>query len=78
MKFSWHFNGILSGSACKCGDSIDGIVKCNETQQESAILECYCMTYNETMGMVVVGQCLYNCVKRDSRLPKTLEHLNDV
>ena len=67
------FNGT-----CKCGDSIDGIVKCNETQQESAILECYCMTYNETTGMVVVGQCLYNCVKRDSRLPKTVEHLNDV
>ena len=66
------FNGT-----CKCGDSIDGIVECNETQQESAILECYCMTYNETTG-TVAGQCLYNCVKRDLHFPKTLEKLNNV
>ena len=69
------FNGT-----CKCGDSVDGIVKCNETLQESVILDCHCMTYNETSGMVVVGQCLYNCVKRDSRyhqMPKTLEKLNN-
>ena len=69
------FNGT-----CKCGDSVDGIVECNELQQESAILECYCMTYNETTETVVVGRCLYNCVKRDSRyhqMPKTLEKLNE-
>ena len=69
------FNGT-----CKCGDSIDGIVKCNESLQESAIIGCYCMTYNETTGTVVVGACLYNCVKRDSlyhQMPKTLEKLNN-
>ena len=68
------FNGT-----CKCGDSIDGIVECNETLQESAVLDCYCMTYSETTG-TVVGACLYNCVKRDSlyhQMPKTVEELND-
>ena len=69
------FNGT-----CKCGDSVDGIVNCDETLQESAIIGCYCMTYNERTGTVVVGACLYNCVKRDSlyhQMPKTLEKLNN-
>ena len=69
------FNGT-----CKCGDSIDGIVNCDETQQESAIIGCYCMTYNEITETVVAGACLYNCVKRDSlyhQMPKTLDKLNN-
>ena len=69
-----------ANGTCKCGDSIDGIVKCNETVQESAILDCHCMTYSETTGTVVVGACLYNCVKRDSlyhQMPQTLEKLNN-
>ena len=68
------FNGT-----CKCGDSIDGIVECNETLQESAVLDCYGMTYSETTG-TVVGACLYNCVKRDNhyhQMPKTVGELND-
>ena len=39
------FNGT-----CKCGNSIDGAVKCDEALQVSAILDCYCMTYCETTG----------------------------
>ena len=69
-----------SNGTCKCGDSVDGIVKCDYTQQVSAIRNCHCMTYNEITGTVVVGHCLYNCVKRDSRyhqMPKTLEKLNN-
>ena len=68
------FNGT-----CKCGDSIDGVVRCNESLQESAVLDCYCMTYDKTTG-TVVGACLYSCVKRDSlyhQMPKTVEELND-
>ena len=69
------FNGT-----CKCGDNIDGIVNCSESLPESAVLDCHCMTYDETMG-TVVGTCLYNCVKkRDNRyhrVPKTVEELND-
>ena len=68
------FNGT-----CKCGDSINGVVKCDEALQESAVLNCHCMTYSETTG-TVVGTCLYNCVKRDNhyhQMPKTVEELND-
>ena len=73
----------LSNGTCKCGKTIHGTVKCNETLQESAILDCHCMTYNESTG-TVAGACFYNCVNaKDSkdvvyhRMPKTVEQLND-
>ena len=56
----WFFPDPSSNGTCRCGESIHGAVKCNETLQESAILDCYCMTYNESTG-VVAGPCFYNC-----------------
>ena len=38
----WFFPDTSSNDTCRCGESIHGAVKCNETQQESAILDCYC------------------------------------
>ena len=73
------FNGT-----CKCGESIEGVVKCNETLQESAILDCHCMTYSESTG-TVVGACFYNCITVKSTLkdvvyrlmPNTVKELNE-
>ena len=71
----------LSNGTCKCGQAIYDIVKCDETSPESAVLQCFCMTYNETTG-TVVGACLYNCVRNISKdvvyrpLPQTVEKLN--
>ena len=71
-----------SNGTCKCGKTIHDIVECDETRQESAILQCYCMTYNGSTGTVVVGACLYNCVRNISMdvvyspVPKTVEKLN--
>ena len=56
----WFFPDPSFNDTCRCGESIHGAVKCNETLQESAILDCYCMTYNESTG-VVAGPCFYNC-----------------
>ena len=72
-----------SNGTCKCGKTIHGIVKCNDTLQESSVLGCYCMTYNELTGTVVVGACFYNCMRKILNdtvyhlLPKTVEQLND-
>ena len=70
-----------SNGTCKCGKAIHDIVKCDETLQESAILDCYCMTYNESTG-TVVGACFYNCVSnKDLKdvvyrpMPNTVENL---
>ena len=71
-----------SNDSCKCVKSAGSIVKCNELLQESAVLECYCMTYNESTG-VVVGACFYNCIQDAFKavvyhpMPKTVEKLND-
>ena len=72
-----------SNGTCKCGEEIHGIVKCNATLQESSVLDCYCMTYNESTG-TVVGACFYNCIWEILEdglyrsLPKTMKELNDV
>ena len=79
----WFFPDPSSNDTCSCGASIHGAVKCNETLQESAILDCYCMTYNESTG-VVAGPCFYNCenipkVHKDvlyHPLPHHVEDLN--
>ena len=66
----WFFPDSSSNETCRCGKSIHGAVKCNETLQESAILDCYCMTYNESTG-VVAGPCFYNC----ENIPKGQEDM---
>ena len=66
----WFFPDSSSNDTCRCGKSIHGAVKCNETLQESAILDCYCMTYNESTG-VVAGPCFYNC----ENIPKGQEDM---
>ena len=76
----WFFPDPSSNDTCRCGKSIHGAVKCNETLQESAILDCYCMTYNESTG-VVAGPCFYNCNIRQEDtlyhpLPHRVEELN--
>ena len=71
-----------ANDTCRYGESVHGIVKCNETQRQSGILDCYCMTYNEETETVVVGACFYNCVNNALKdavyrpMPKTLEKLN--
>ena len=66
----WLFPDPSFNDTCRCGESIHGAVKCDETLQESAILDCYCMTYNESTG-VVAGPCFYNC----GNIPKGQEDI---
>ena len=69
----WFFPDHSSNDTCRCGKSLHGVVKCNETLQESAILDCYCMTYNESTG-VVAGPCFYNCENIPKGQEDTLYH----
>ena len=69
----WFFPDPSSNDTCRCGESIHGAVKCNETLQESAILDCYCVTYNESTG-VVAGPCFYNCENIPKGQEDTLYH----
>ena len=45
---------------CKCAKTIH-LVNCDSKGQLS-ISHCYCMTFNEELKEVTIGQCLYSCV----------------
>jgi len=51
----------LTNGTCTCGNDIGGAVRCNNSTKKVAILQWYCMTYNESTGPIV-GACLYNCI----------------
>ena len=78
---SWFTNN----RTCECGNDLDGVVRCNSTLREVAILDCYCMTLDEDSGSVVAGACFYNCENQPKgtsqdivyhRLPSNVSRLN--
>ena len=46
-------------STCKCGNDLDGIVDCYNVTQAVYLYFSYCMTYNQDMSALVVGNCYY-------------------
>ena len=46
---------------CKCGNDLDSIVICNNVTQPVYLHRCYCMSYNQDMSALVVGNCDYSC-----------------
>ena len=74
---TWFFPDPSSNGTCRCGDSVNDAVRCNESTKEVAILDCYCMTYNESTGPVV-GACFYNCMRElYYLLPSDVTELNN-
>ena len=53
---------VPSGDSCKCGKSYDDVVFCNEDTKEVGVLDCYCMTFDSTHNITVLGACLSNCM----------------
>ena len=79
---TWFFPDPSSNGTCRCGDDIHDTVRCNDSTKEAAILDCYCMTYNNFTGPVV-GACFYGCVRNALRdnlyklLPSNVTQLNN-
>ena len=44
---------------CKCGDSLNGIVYCNDLSEEVALLVDFCMSYHPAFNQTVAGPCIY-------------------
>ena len=40
------------------GDDVEDTVRCNDSEKEASIFNCYCMTYNKSSGPVVA--CFYS------------------
>ena len=53
---------VRSGDSCKCGESYYDAVSCDEVTKEVGVLDCYCMTFDTTHNVTVLGACFYNCV----------------
>ena len=59
----WEYQ--LNGSQqyqCECGDSVGGVVECNDKTLGVHLAVCYCMThYDKDPNTIVVGACAYQC-----------------
>ena len=82
----WYYCGNKS-SECTCGLSHDHSIRCNQTLQTSAVLDCYCVTFDEKRNTTVAGACIYNCeniANKESldpvyhKLPRNLSELNEL
>ena len=77
-----HYANKTGG--CKCGAEHNGAVKCNATLNETYILECYQMTFDERLQRVIVGFSFYGCQKGEnhyaiySRVPANRSQINNV
>ena len=80
----WQYPVDVNGTeTCQCYDHLQDIVRCNSSTREVAILDCYCMTANESND-IEVGKCLFNCERTDTSydpvyaiLPNNFSELND-
>ena len=81
---TWHVPVNATGTpSCGCGSSLGGVVHCNSTSGEVAILNCYCMTYNPNTRATVAGRCPYRCSINScgtahyyTPLPENISNLN--
>ena len=61
----WFLPSTSNGTTtCKCGNSLGGVVLCDDSTHKILILQCYCISYNENENMVVIGNCLYACFRQ--------------
>ena len=78
----WFYHNITIDK-CQCGPSPHHIISCNKT---SAVLDCNCVTFDETRNAIVAGACFYNCENVNNKqkfdvvyhtLPITVSELNE-
>ena len=54
-----------TGNNCTCGDSLGGVVRCDNGTRRTSLLFCYCMTYSNVTEEIYVGSCLAMCQIRE-------------
>ena len=57
---TWYYCNSTT-SRCQCGLSHKGMIKCMEKTGTAAVINCYCMTYDNETGETQSGLCFYNC-----------------
>ena len=51
-----------SQNSCQCGGEHNHAVVCDIANKKSAILDCYCATYDRNSEATHLGLCFYNCL----------------
>ena len=46
---------------CQCGNKQDHAIACDDKLQSSAVLDCYCVTYDNKSRSTYLGLCFFNC-----------------
>ena len=49
-----------ASNQCVCGHSHD-FIKCNQRLQQVKVVDCYCVTYDESKKRIVAGACFTQC-----------------
>ena len=65
---------------CTCGDSLGGIVRCNNNRTKIGVLQCFCLfKETENTSHLAIGACLYGCFDThgDSHLYRDYHTAND-
>ena len=55
------FNYNSTTEECQCGDSLGGVVMCNNNTKKVSLQFYYCMTYSACLNTTMVGPCLMEC-----------------
>ena len=48
-------------NSCQCGNDHNRAIACDSERLVSAVLDCYCVTYDQDTESTHLGSCLYNC-----------------
>ena len=59
--YTWFVPSGPNGE-CHCGHIFDGVVSCDEDKKQVRVLDCFCVTFDQSRNKTVLGECLYNCV----------------
>ena len=72
----WFYCGEVSGECeCKCGQIPYDYITCDEDRGTSAVLDSFCVTFDEVRNLTQVGACIYNCENISKDMSDYLYHL---
>ena len=81
----WFMPTGNASNPCKCAKTPGEIVSCDQTLNETLLLTCHCMSYENTTSELIVGPCIYGCFYNGMtdlvkgpylKLPRNISDLN--
>ena len=69
---TWMYYSNQTNS-CVCGAEHHGAIKCNATLNETYVLDCHQMTFDQTFQRVIAGRSFYGCLNQVN--PQDIYHL---